>query len=76
MKETHGMHQIPSLIHADTSMLPMLANYEILGCEPLHGIKHRIDNLYTELPQHLRKSERKLTEETIAHLHKQKTKGS
>ena len=66
VKEMHGMQRLPSLINADRSMLSShLADYEILGCEPLHDIKHHIENLYTELPHHLSKAERKLMEETI-----------
>ena len=43
----------------------MLEHYEILGCEPLHDIKHHIENMYAELPHHLNKAEKKLMEEAI-----------
>ena len=31
--------------------------YEILGFEPLHDISHHIENVLTELPEHLPKKE-------------------
>ena len=42
----------------------MLERYEILGCEPLHDVKHHIENMHVELP-HLNKTEEKLMEETV-----------
>ena len=48
--EMHGMQRLPSLMQADQTMVQLLKNYEILGCEPLHDIKSHIENLYTELP--------------------------
>ena len=63
--EMHGMQHFPSLMQADPSITPMLEHYEILGCEPLHDIKHHIENMYAELPHHLNKAEKKLMEETI-----------
>ena len=54
--EMHGMQRLPSLIQADSTMETLLTDYEILGCEPLHDVKHRIENLYTEL-SHLNKDE-------------------
>ena len=61
----HGMQRFPSLMLADPSITPMLEHYEILGCEPLHDIKHHIENMFAELPHHLNKAEKKLMEETI-----------
>ena len=46
--------------------MKFLRNYEILGCKLLHDFKNHIENLYSELPQHLNIAERKLIEETIA----------
>ena len=43
----------------------MVEHYEILGCEPLHDVKHHIENMNVELPHHLNKTEKKLMEETI-----------
>ena len=64
--EMHGMQRLPSLMQADQTMVQLLKNYEILGFEPLHDIKSHIENLYTELPHHLNKTEKKLMEETIS----------
>ena len=61
----HGMQRFPSLLHADPNMASMLKDYEILGCEPFHDLKHQIENLYAELPHHLNKVERKLMENII-----------
>ena len=59
----HGMQRFPSLMQADQTITSMLEHYEILGCEPLHDVKHHIENRYVELP-HLNKTEKKLMEET------------
>ena len=64
INEMHGMQRFPSLMQADQTITSMLEHYEILGCEPLHDVKHHIENMYVELP-HLNKTENKLREETI-----------
>ena len=63
INEMHGMQRFPSLMQADQTITSM--HYKILGCEPLHDIKHHIENMYVELPHHLNKTEKKLMEETI-----------
>ena len=64
INEMHGMKRFPSLMQADQTITSMLEHYEILGCEPLHDVKHHIENMYVELP-HLNKTEKRLVEETI-----------
>ena len=65
IEEMHGVQRLPSLFQADVSMVDLLENYEILGCEPLHDIKNHIANLYDELPHHLSKEERTLFEDMV-----------
>ena len=60
----HGMKRFPSLMQADQTITSMLEHYEILGCEPLHDVKHHVENMYVELP-HVNKAEKRLMEETI-----------
>ena len=60
----HGMQRFPSLMQADQTITSMLEHYEILGYEPLHDVKHHIENMYVELP-HLNKTEKKFMEGTI-----------
>ena len=61
--EMHGIQRLPMLYNQD--VFPLLDNYEVLGCEPLHDVTNHIDNLYMELPHHLNKSEKKMMEEII-----------
>lgn len=42
-----------------------LQEYEILPCEPLHDVGHHIENVFTELPAHLKERESKATEESL-----------
>ena len=41
--EMHGIQRFPSIMQADASMMCLLMNYEILGCEPLHDLKNHIE---------------------------------
>ena len=67
VSEMHGMQRLPLLVNPDLSILEsFLSNYEILGCEPLHDIKHHTEKLYTEIPQHLSKIESKLMLQAIS----------
>ena len=63
INEMHGIQRLPMLYNQD--VFPLLDNYEVLGCEPLHDVTNHIDNLYMELPHHLNKSEKKMMEEII-----------
>ena len=60
--EIHWMQRLPPLMEADPTMEALLKNYEILGCKPFHDVKNHIENLYTELLHHLKKTENKLME--------------
>ena len=54
--ELHGVQRVPALLFPNPSEnLESIncANYEILGFEPLHDIGKHIENLFTELPDHL-----------------------
>ena len=58
--ELHGVQRVPALLFPNPSEnLESIncANYEILGFEPLHDIGKHIENLFTELPDHLPSNE-------------------
>ena len=56
----HGVQQVPALLFTSpeqTLESINCASYEILSFEPLHDIGKHIENLLTELPDHLLTSE-------------------
>ena len=64
----HGIHHLPALaFESSTTNLReiSLAHYEILPVEPLHTIAGHIKNLYSEIPCHLTKQEKRVFNETI-----------
>ena len=65
INEMHGMQRFPSLMQADQTITSMLEYYEILRYEPLHDVKHHMENMNVELPHHLNQTAKKLMEETI-----------
>ena len=64
IKEMHGIQRLPLLYNQ--GFFEQLESYEVLPCEPLHDVKNHIENLYIELPLHLKKEEKKLMEEFIS----------
>ena len=55
-EELHSVQRVPALLftHPDKTLESInCASYEILGFEPLHDIGKHIENLLTELPDHL-----------------------
>ena len=55
-EELHGVQRVPALLFTspDKTLESFnCASYEILGFEPLHDIGKHIENLLTELPDHL-----------------------
>ena len=67
-KEMRGKQRVPALLfnnpQASLSEL-CLQEYEILPCEPLHDVGHHIENVFTELPAHLKDQESKVIEESL-----------
>jgi hypothetical protein len=59
-EELHGVQCVPALL-CQNPTLPLNSinngDYEILGFEPPHDISHHIENVLTELPEHLPKKE-------------------
>ena len=59
-EELHGVQRVPALLYQNPT-IPLNSinsgDYEILGFEPLHDISHHIENVLTELPEHLPKKE-------------------
>ena len=64
IKEMHGIQRLPLLYNQ--GFFEQLESYEVLPCEPLHDVINHIENLYIELPLHLKKEEKKLMEEFIS----------
>jgi hypothetical protein len=63
-----GKQRVPALLFKtpESSLESLgLAGYEILPCEPLHGIGHHIENVLTELPSHLSDAESQLINECV-----------
>ena len=55
-EEMHGVSRVPALLFRNptTSLASLnLGSYEVLPCEPVHDIAHHIENLLTELPEHI-----------------------
>ena len=55
-EEMHGVNRVPALLfrNSTTSLESLnLGSYEVIPCEPMHDIAHHIDNLLTELPEHI-----------------------
>ena len=67
-KKMRGKQRVPALLfnnpQASLSEL-CLQEYEILPCEPLHDMGHHIENVFTELPAHLKDQESKVIEESL-----------
>ena len=67
-KEMRGKQRVPALLFNNPqgrlSEL-CLQDYEILPCEPLHDVGHHIENVFTELPFHLKEQEAKAIEESM-----------
>ena len=67
-KEMRGKQRVPALLfnnpQASLSEL-CLQEYEILPCEPLHDVGYHIENVFTELPAHLKDQESKVIEEFL-----------
>ena len=55
-EELHGVQRVPALLFTSLESINC-ASYEILSFEPLHDIGKHIENLLTELPDHLPTSE-------------------
>ncbi len=59
-EELHGVQRVPALLYQNPT-LPLdsinCGDYEVLGFEPLHDISHHIENVLSELPEHLPKKE-------------------
>ena len=59
-EELHGVQRVPALLFTSPDQTLESINcvsYEILSFEPLHDIGKHIENLLTELPDHLPTSE-------------------
>ncbi|KAI8488904.1 hypothetical protein Bbelb_334220 [Branchiostoma belcheri] len=55
-KELHGIKRPPALLFncPGTGLETLhLDRYEVLPCEPLHDVRHHIQNLFDELPLHV-----------------------
>ena len=59
-EELHGVQCVPAILYQNPT-LPLesinSSDCEVLGFEPLHDISHHIENVLTELPEHLPKEE-------------------
>ena len=59
-EELHGVQRVPALLYQNPT-LPLdsinCGDYKVLGFEPLHDISHHIENVLSELPEHLPKKE-------------------
>ena len=59
-EKLHGVQRVPALLYQNPD-IPLeginCGDYEIVGFEPLHDIGHHIENVFTELPSHLPKTE-------------------
>ena len=67
-KELCGKQRVPALLfnNPEESLSELcLQDYEILPCEPLHDVGHHIENVFTELPLHLKEQESKAIEESL-----------
>lgn len=69
MYSIHRKDQARSSLLVQTPHKPLkdlhLDNYEILSTEPLHDIGHHIENIFTELPHHLKDEEKKAVEDSV-----------
>ena len=68
VQEMHGIQRVPALCFANPSATLEelnLANYEVLGCEPLHDVTGHIKNLFDAIPIHLNKAEKELFQNMI-----------
>ena len=61
--EMHGIQRLPALMFTKpryTLEELNLSRYEILSNEPLHDVSNHVKNIYSELPHHFNKKEKKL----------------